>query len=381
MANAAVVIEDVDHPTQVSGVHTLPVAGVRVLVVDDDARIRRAIATALSKIGFHVITADDGGPALALAEATPPDLALVDLNMPTYGLEVVKRLKERYGASLWVAVLSGHDDEETRQACFEAGADDVLVKPAATIELRRRMVAAARMQQAFVESRLAAEQIERRLAYGAEATALLAHDLNNGLAVALANLNFLGETIALGEDDASALSATLRALRKMSGLVSNFVDIARFEDAAVKPACAPVQVRELFSDVIDVHAVDRRVTFAIDCPENLGSSFDVALIERVLHNLVGNATRYCPPAGEIRLRAAIDDTNDKSITIIVENDGPHVPPEIGNNLFAKYAKGKTGKRGFGLYFCRLACEAHGGSIEYKAGPNGPMFVVRLPGRS
>lgn len=383
MSHAIALIDDVEQPTQVSGLHVLPVQGVRVLVVDDDSRIRRSTATALSRIGFHVITADDGGPAIVLAEATSFDLALVDLNMPTYGLDVVKRLKALYGAQLWVAVLSGQDDEETRQACFEAGADDVMVKPVATIELRRRTVAAARMQQAFVETRLAREQIERRLTYGAEATALLAHDLNNGLAVALANMEYLGSTLKLGEDETHALQSTLRALAKMSGLVSNFVDIARFEDAAVKPVCAPVKVRALLEEIADVHgsSLDRRIDFKLFCTPDLVAVFDVALVERVLHNLVGNATRYCPVGGQIRIRATTDDTTDRSVTIVIENDGPYVAAEVEHGLFAKYAKGKTGKRGFGLYFCRLACEAHGGSIEYKAGSTGPTFVIRLPGRS
>ncbi|MBA3538685.1 MAG: response regulator [Deltaproteobacteria bacterium] len=384
-ANAnTVTVHDFDSQTPASGVHMLPLAGVRVLVVDDDARVLKATANALSRIGFHVITADDGGPALQLAETTPPDLVLVDLNMPTYGLDVVRRLKALYGAAVWVAVLSGHDDEETRSQCFEAGADDVLVKPAAGAELRRRVIAAARMQQAFVEARLAQEQIERRLAYGSEATALLAHDLNNGLAVALSNMSYLSEAVQLPEDEASALRASLRALRKMSGLVSNFVDIARFEDAAVKPQCAQGNVRAVLADVMDVHAnsLDRRIAFEIECDPDMLANFDVALVERVLHNLVGNATRYCAQGGRIRMTATrTEDSCDRSVEIRISNDGPCVPKDLEGNLFAKYAKGKTGKRGFGLYFCRLACEAHGGSIEYTSSSGGPTFVVRLPGRS
>src|SRR5262249_3813588 len=68
-------------------------AGVRILVVDDDARIRRAVASAMSRTGFHVFTADDGKPALAVAAQTPPDLAIVDFDMPTPGVEVVRELK------------------------------------------------------------------------------------------------------------------------------------------------------------------------------------------------------------------------------------------------------------------------------------------------
>jgi len=62
----------------------------------------------------------------------------------------------------------------------------------------------------------------------------------------------------------------------------------------------------------------------------------------------------------------------------VQNSGPHIPEEVRLNLFGKYQRGSNGKRGMGLYFCRLACEAHGGSIEHDSAPEGPMFRIRLP---
>jgi len=358
-------------------------AGVRILVVDDEARVRRAIANAMSRAGFHVFTADDGEPALKIAEQTPPDLAIIDFNMPTPGLEVVRRLKALHGTAIWIAVLSGQDDEVTRSACFDAGADDVMAKPAAIPELRRRMYAAARTQQAFVETRLAQERADRLLAYGAEAAAMLAHDLNNGLAVALGNMTYLQEVLLIGEDDGQALSATVNALRRMSGLVANFVDIARFEDAAVKPQYSVNNVRALIHEVIDVHAAvpQRNVRFEVDSDPSLVGNFDQALIERVLHNLVGNAARYCNSGGVIRLSAdKWDSLEGASVDLLVFNSGPAVPETVRDRLFAKYAKGSTGKRGFGLYFCRLACEAHGGTIEYVPSADGSAFRVRLPGR-
>jgi len=168
----------------------------------------------------------------------------------------------------------------------------------------------------------------------------------------------------------------------MSGLVANFVDIARFEDAAVKPRCEAVDVRGLLLEVIDVHApsISHKIRHSVVCPPELVGYFDNALIERVLHNLVGNAVRYCNPGGEIRLVASRPDRADpQSVEISVHNTGPHIADELRTNLFAKYARGSNGKRGIGLYFCRLACEAHSGTIEYRATETGPSFVIRLPG--
>jgi len=365
-----------------SGSHSLAPTGARILIVDDNPRVRRSTAAALSRIGFHVMTAEDGAPAIALAETTPPDLALVDFEMPTPGIVVVKRLKELYGAAVWVAVLSGEDGDEMRSACFDAGADDVIAKPAPIPELHRRMVAAARTQRAFVDSRVARERTDRLLAYGAEAAAMLAHDLNNGLAVALCNMDYLESTaMGLDQDQSQALTSTRNALRRMSGLVANFVDIARFEDAAVKPHCTASAIRSLLETVVEVHAVGCKVRVTIDCEPDLTGYFDVALVERVLHNLVGNAMRYCPAAGEIRISAQrFDAVDPQAIEITVFNNGPVIPAELENNLFGKYAKGTNGKRGFGLYFCRLACEAHNGRIMYRGKSDGSSFVIRLPGR-
>lgn len=115
----------------------------RVLVVDDDDGIRRAIATALGRSGFDVQTANDGAPALRLCEVTTPDIVVVDYNMPTAGLAVVRTLKRLHADGIFVAVLTGDDDPEIREQCRNAGADAVLLKPISPSELRRVLTAAA----------------------------------------------------------------------------------------------------------------------------------------------------------------------------------------------------------------------------------------------
>jgi two-component system, sensor histidine kinase and response regulator len=362
-------------PAQTTDSIPVVASGVRILLVDDDPRVRRALAGGLTRAGFHVYTAEDAGPAIALAEQMTPDLVIVDLNMPTSGLEVVKALKAKYGSGIWIAVLSGGADKETRAECFDAGADDVIQKPAQLPELRRRMAAAARTQQAYVENRLAREQSDRLMTYGGEAAAMLAHDLNNGLAVALFNLSMLNEDAVLPPQNAEMLTASLNALRRMSGLVANFVDIARFEDSAVRLQASSCQVHELLRSVVEVHAAaPKQVKFEITCDESIAGTFDVALVERVLHNLVGNAVRYTKD-GTIRIAAErIDDTLELRVT----NNGPPVSEEVRTRLFVKYGKDTHGRRGFGLYFCRLVVEAHGGTIAHVPTPDGTTFRVRLP---
>jgi two-component system sensor histidine kinase/response regulator len=357
--------------------------GVRVLVVDDDVVICRQMAAGLASAGYQVVTAHDGEQALAQAEETPPDLAIVDLEMPgTNGLDVIRRLKEMFGRAVHVIVMTGHDDEASHAEAFEAGTDDFVVKPTGMSELKRRLAAATRNQRAYVDIRVAKEAADRRMAYGSEASALLAHDLNNGLAVSLSNLQYLREVLTLDSDQGDALETTVRSLRRMSSLVANFVDIARFEDAAVKPIVSSTQVHHVLESVLEVSAssLARGVTIQIACEANLTARFDAALVERVLHNLVGNAARYCNQGGKI-LVSAVRWNDEDSVEIAVTNSGPQIAESLRPQLFGKYVRGGGGKRGMGLYFCRLVAEAHGGRIDYEASDIGPRFAVRLPGRA
>lgn len=358
--------------------------GVRVLVVDDDERICRQMASGLAHAGYQVVTANDGASAITQAEQTPPDIAIVDLEMDgTSGLDVIRALKQQAGPAVHVIVMTGHDDEKNRADAFESGTDDFVVKPTGLAEIKRRLTAAMRKIRAYVDVRLAKEAADRRMTYGAEATALLAHDLNNGLAVALGNVQYLNDELqGVDADQKDALTSTIRSLRRMSGLVANFVDIARFEDAAVKPIVAEVRVSEVLGSVLEVNSslLSRGARIEIDCAADLSAKFDAALVERVLHNLVGNAARYCNQNGLIRVSGS--QWNDAgSVDLRVLNTGPQIPENIRPQLFGKYIKGAVGgKRGMGLYFCRLVAEAHGGRIDVEAAAEGPCFVMRLPGR-
>jgi DNA-binding response OmpR family regulator len=115
----------------------------KVLVVDDDQMVCRAVAKLLTRSGYDVRTAHDAAPALAMTIDWTPDAALVDLNMPTPGLELVAQLRAKFGPDLFVAMLTGEDRDGIREECQGRGANDVIVKPCPASELRRVLMAAA----------------------------------------------------------------------------------------------------------------------------------------------------------------------------------------------------------------------------------------------
>ncbi|QMU79234.1 response regulator transcription factor [Streptacidiphilus sp. PB12-B1b] len=116
----------------------------RVLVVDDDAAIRRSLERGLRLSGFSVELAEGGEAALAAHRGSAPDVLVLDVSMPDLsGTEVCRRLRAA-GEETPVLMLSALDQLDDRLAGLQAGADDYLVKPFALQELVLRLHALLR---------------------------------------------------------------------------------------------------------------------------------------------------------------------------------------------------------------------------------------------
>ncbi len=119
-------------------------AGAVVLLVDDDAAIRRAVGAGLELEGFRVVRASGGRAALAANESVRPAVILLDLGMPDLdGLEVLAQLRAA-GDDVPVCVLSARDEVDDRVRGLQAGADDYVVKPFAIEEVTARLHALLR---------------------------------------------------------------------------------------------------------------------------------------------------------------------------------------------------------------------------------------------
>jgi two-component system OmpR family response regulator len=115
----------------------------RILIVDDDPHIREVLKFAFAKSGVETAEAGDGEEALALIGRNPPDLVVLDINMPRMdGLEVCRRL--RATSDLPILFLSSRDDELDRVLGIELGADDYVVKPFSPREVVARAQAILR---------------------------------------------------------------------------------------------------------------------------------------------------------------------------------------------------------------------------------------------
>jgi len=127
------------------------VSGTRVLVVDDEQQILRALRTSLRAAGYEVDTADTAKGALAAAALRPPEAMILDLILPDgTGTDVCREF--RTWSSAPVIVLSAVGEEREKVAALDAGADDYVTKPVGIDELLARLRAAA-TEEAVLDAR------------------------------------------------------------------------------------------------------------------------------------------------------------------------------------------------------------------------------------
>jgi two-component system, OmpR family, KDP operon response regulator KdpE len=125
---------------------------IRVLIVDDEPAIRRALRPPLIELGFQIIEASRGEEALQLLHTNPVDVVLLDINMPGIGgIETLRRIRAS-APRLPVLMVTVRDGEEDKVEALELGADDYVTKPFSIRELIARIRTAHRRVHAPVRA-------------------------------------------------------------------------------------------------------------------------------------------------------------------------------------------------------------------------------------
>ena len=126
-----------------------------ILIIEDDAQIRRVVEGYLQQAGYHVLTAADGIVGLALAQQTKPSLLVLDLMLPGLdGLEIARRLRASSDpalAGIYIIMLTARVEEMDRVVGLELGADDYVTKPFSPRELVARVRAALRRLETLAD--------------------------------------------------------------------------------------------------------------------------------------------------------------------------------------------------------------------------------------
>jgi signal transduction histidine kinase len=210
-----------------------------------------------------------------------------------------------------------------------------------------------------------------------EFVANASHELRTPLTSVLANLELLAEE--LEGEQAETAHAALRSTRRMRRLVGDLLLLARADANRVQPHRAIDLADVVVEAAAELEPVAEDHELLVDAePAIVRGARDE--LHRLVVNLIENAIRHTPPGTHVRASTA---THDGHALLVVEDDGPGVPPELELRVFERFVRGGGDRgrgSGLGLAIVRAVAESHGGTValEQPAGGPGTRFVIRVP---
>lgn len=220
------------------------------------------------------------------------------------------------------------------------------------------------------------DEIRSRLATMGQLSSMVAHEVRNPLQ----SLSLLA-TLARTERDPAEREALLGSIESeiqvLEGVVQRFLR-----------SSGPLQISKVSSDLVEVvnralgvatpQARAKQVRLEVQAPTRLPMSIDPSLVRRAMENLLLNAVEFSgqEPPGLVKVEIA---RKGREAVIIVDDNGPGVPPEERDRVFKPYYSSKAGGTGLGLALVKQVFQAHGGAVRCEDSPlRGARFVATLP---
>ncbi|HEX5068055.1 MAG TPA: DUF4118 domain-containing protein [Myxococcota bacterium] len=212
--------------------------------------------------------------------------------------------------------------------------------------------------------------------------ATLSHELRTPLTSLRMAVDLLGREGLRPDSQAGSLVASAREdVQRLEDVAQRLLDVSRSRAMTIALERQTLSMRELASQTVhlfDLQARERGISLETDLPADpLRMAGDATKLGWALSNLIGNALRYTPAGGVIRVEAS---ALSSSIRIAVSDSGPGIPPEQRERIFERFAQGQgPGAAGLGLAIVRDVVQAHGGRIfvESEVG-RGSRFILELP---
>ncbi|NCO34169.1 MAG: hypothetical protein AUJ92_10350 [Armatimonadetes bacterium CG2_30_59_28] len=374
-----------------------------ILVVDDERQNQTLLSTCLSEVGYSVQTAGDGKQALTLLQGQSFDAVLLDLVMPVMdGFQVLERMKEDDALRhIPVIVVSALDEMESVVRCINMGAMDHVPKPFDPVFLNARIGASVEKKKAHDREALLFAQLQEHYRKLQELeklrddlTNMIVHDLRTPLTSLLSGLLTMQDMGEMAENQQETLSISIRGGKTLLGMITDLLDISKMEDGSLHLEYKELPPGEILGSAVGqvAHLAQKRnVTLLTDLATELPTfPGDEDKLVRALVNLAGNAIKFTRPGGTVKMSARIAprdrlDPEASAVLFSVSDTGEGIPSEYIDRIFEKFGQvesrtaGRKLSTGLGLTFCKLAVEAHGGSIrvETKLG-EGSDFSFTIP---
>ena len=363
-----------------------------LLVVDDDATNRDVLSRRLRRQGHVVQTAGDGRDALRLMGETAFDVVLLDIMMPDMdGYEVLGRIKsDPLLRHVPVIMISAIDEVQSVVRCIAAGAEDYLAKPFDPTLLKARIGASLERKRGRDRETVLYEQLQKNYVRLQEVEKLrddmrnmIVHDLRSPLTAVLVGIEMVEAGGELTATQREMLAIATTGGKTLLDMINDLLDVEKMESGSTvlryEQLTAAMLLAAAVKQLGPLAAIEGTALVTEVASDLQPFAGDANKLSRTLVNLVANAIKFTRD-GTVTITAS--HPIRESICFAVTDTGGGIPAEAFGRIFEKFGQLDGQNRvgtGLGLAFCRLAVEAHGGSIgvESTVG-SGSTFSFTIP---
>lgn len=386
----------------------------KILVIDDELGIREGCKRALLPQGFIVDVAENGEEGLQKVRSDHYDLVLIDVMMPgVSGIDLLAPIHEVDPETVCI-IITGYATVELAVRAIKQGAYDFITKPFTFddlmlavnqgLERRRLSLEAKRLQGVEAEARRLAEEKARleeidraKRAYVRQVT----HELRAPIAAIQSYLRLILEGYVPPERLHDIVQRAEFRAQEQLNLIADLLELSRIQEVQAREAPVLVQMEDLLRQVLEQVAAQAQekkqqlqATIASDLPPVRAVPDQ---IKSVCTNLIGNAIKYTPEGGQIRVdcapwQASGDEAQKtdlrpgaRYLRLRVSDTGIGIPPQAQQRLFTEFFRAENAKRftrqgtGLGLAIVKQIVEATGGRIWVESEvEKGSTFTVVLP---
>lgn len=339
-----------------------------IWVMEDEDQNYNSLATCLQD-EFCVCRQPSGEPA---SGAEDTDLVIIGIGKDSAAaLEICSKFSDHEVYPHLPVLMTGEADH--RSAAYAAGASGFLVFPVEPVELQVRVRSEIERKQFKDQSTGFQKRLDASLQ-------MMVHDLKNVLTVVETNLELM--ELKQFKDCDQSIHMSRHNCRVMFYLIQDVSEIHKLQNGSLKLDLKTVDVGPLIQKCADnfVESVSyRKGSVKVDTGHTAPLLADKEMVYHVLFNLMSNASRNTRRDGTVTIRGF---TQDGMVGVEVTDEGDTVPDAHRGQMFDQTRFSDSGfqtGKGLGLTFCRLAVQAHGGTIRYEAeGKTGNRISVMLP---
>ncbi len=362
-----------------------------ILIVDDTPANLHLLTGMLKDLGYKVRSVSDGQFALRTAKHDPPDLILLDVMMPDMnGYEVCSLLKADDELSdIPVIFISALNETMDKVKAFQVGGLDYITKPFQLGEVQARVAThlelhkQRRLLQESYEQLRKLEELRDNLVH------MIVHDMRSPLTSMKGFLELLDmvEGEALSTDGREYVSIVSKSTDNLIELTTTLLDVSKIEAGEMPIELSECHPASIIRTVVDrLESLRKQRNVSVEGPdETVTVRADAKMLDRIMQNLLGNALKFTPDHGSITVGFSVDSSG---LHVYVRDNGPGIPVESRERIFEKFGQASQNKNlqqystGLGLTFCKLAVEAHGGSIgvDSELG-KGSTFWFTIPAKT